>query len=199
MNLHSLASPSARPLPTASQTVGPFFSIGLCPSAPGNLVPAKVATESRIVSIRGRVLDGDGQAVPDAILEIWRADDRGEYACLEDECDAGGVPSGFSRIPTNELGEFEFATLKPGPTTGDNGEIHAPHLTVLIFMRGLLRQLLTRVYFSQDSANAQDPVLKAVPEARRATLMSVQTSGNENELRWDVCLQGDTETVFFEA
>jgi protocatechuate 3,4-dioxygenase alpha subunit len=155
--------------------------------------------ESKFVSIRGRVLDGDGQAVPDAILEIWRADDRGEYAGSEDDCDAGGVPSGFARIPTNEAGEFEFVTLKPGSTTGDNGEIHAPHLTVLIFMRGLLRHLLTRVYFSQEAANAEDPVLRAVPEERRATLMAARISENENDLRWDVHLQGDTETVFFEA
>lgn len=144
-------------------------------------------------------MDGAGQAVPDAILEIWRADDRGEYACSEEECDAGGVPPGFARIPTNEFGEFEFATQKPGPTTGQDGEPHAPHLTVLIFMRGLLRHLLTRVYFSQDSANAQDPVLKSVPEERRDTLTATPISGNENELRWDVHLQGDAETVFFEA
>jgi len=197
--LHDVASPSSRPAPTASQTVGPFFSIGLCPDRAGNLVSAVIAAGSKVVSIRGRIRDGDGQAVPDAVLEIWRANDRGEYAGSQDECDAGGVPSGFARIPTNELGEFEFATLKPGPTTGDNGEVHAPHLTVLIFMRGLLRHLVTRIYFSQDSANARDPVLGAVPEGRRATLMAQQIAGNENELRWDVYLQGDTETVFFEA
>src|SRR5262252_1611582 len=140
-DLYDLTSPSAGLVPTASQTVGPFFSIGLGPCVGGNLVPAKVAAGAKVVSIRGRVMDGAGQAVPDAILEIWRADDRGEYACSEEECDAGGVPPGFARIPTNEFGEFEFATQKPGPTTGQDGEPHAPHLTVLIFMRGLLRHL----------------------------------------------------------
>jgi protocatechuate 3,4-dioxygenase, alpha subunit len=197
--LHDVTSPSARPVPTASQTVGPFFSIGLCPGSSGNLVPTEIAAGSKVVSIRGRLWDGDGQAVPDAVLEIWRANDRGKYAGSEDECDAGGFPRGFARIPTGELGEFEFATLKPGPTTGDNGEVHAPHLTVLIFMRGLLRHLVTRIYFSRHSANARDPVLRAVPEGRRDTLMAMQIAANENELRWDVYLQGDTETVFFEA
>jgi len=196
--LHNVASPSTRLVPTASQTVGPFFSIGLCSGSLGHLVPAEIADGSKVVSIRGRIWDGDGQAVPDAVLEIWRADDRGEYAD-SDECDAGGVPSGFARIPTSELGEFEFATLKPGPTAGAKGEVHAPHITVLIFMRGLLRHLVTRIYFAQDAANAQDPVLRAVPEGRRETLLATQIAGNESELRWDVHLQGDTETVFFEA
>jgi protocatechuate 3,4-dioxygenase, alpha subunit len=196
--LHDLASPSTLTVATASQTVGPFFSIGLCSRAADRLVPAVVGSGSKVLSIRGRVLDGDGQAVPDAILEIWRANERGEYAGSKDECDAGGLPSGFARIPTSELGEFEFATLKPGPTAEDGG-VAAPHLTVLIFMRGLLRHLVTRIYFSQDSANVQDPVLQAVPEERRGTLMAAPIAGNENELRWDVHLQGDAETVFFEA
>jgi protocatechuate 3,4-dioxygenase alpha subunit len=149
--------------------------------------------------MRGRVLDGDGQVVPDAVLEIWRANDSGRYACSEDDRDVGGVPSGFARIPTNEFGEFEFATLKPGATTGNNSEIHAPHLAVLIFMRGLLRHLVTRIYFPQEPANKQDPVLKAVPEGRRDTLIATQSERNKNELRWDVHLQGEAETVFFEA
>jgi protocatechuate 3,4-dioxygenase alpha subunit len=189
----------AQPVPTASQTVGPFFSIGLCPRNPSNLVPAEVQDGSVVVTIRGRVFDGDGQGVPDAILEIWRADGSGKYPSPEGDCDASGVPSGFARIPTNEGGEFAFETLKPGQISGKNGEIHAPHLAVLIFMRGLLRHLVTRIYFPQEQTNEKDLVLKAVPAERRGTLIATQTGARENELEWNVLLQGEAETVFFEA
>jgi protocatechuate 3,4-dioxygenase, alpha subunit len=186
-------------VPTASQTVGPFFSIGLCPQTPNNLTPAELAAGADVVTVRGRVLDGDGQGVPDAILEIWRADERGNYASAENDCDSNGVPRGFARIPTNERGEFEFQTLKPGSIKGSRGEIHAPHLAVLIFMRGLLRHLVTRVYFPQEPANEGDPALQAVPSERRGTLIAAQLGANKNELQWNVHLQGDEETVFFEA
>ena len=184
-------------VPTASQTVGPFFSIGLCSHTPNNLVPPKVQA-GEVVTVRGQVFDGDGQVVPDAILEIWRADQSGTYAATEGDCNSNGVPSGFARIATNERGEFEFQTLKPGTIAGIADEAHAPHLMVLIFMRGLLRHLVTRIYFPQEQANEHDPVLRAIPARRRSTLVGVAGS-NCNELRWNVHLQGDAETVFFEA
>jgi protocatechuate 3,4-dioxygenase alpha subunit len=199
MSLHDVERKSETTIPTASQTVGPFFSIGMCPLTLNNLVPANLLTGAEVVTVRGRVLDGDGQGVPDAILEIWRADNGGNYSAVESDCDARGVPSGFARIPTNDRGEFEFQTLKPGTIVGNAGGIQAPHLQVLIFMRGLLRHLVTRIHFPQDPANEHDPVLRAVPAERRSTLIAMKSSSNQGELRWNVCLQGDSETVFFEA
>ena len=186
-------------IPTASQTVGPFFSIGMCSHILNNLVPADLSSGLQVVTIRGRVLDGDGRGVPDAILEIWRADESENNAGKKRSCDVSGVPSGFARISTNESGEFEFQALKPGPITGNGGEIHSPHLAVLVFMRGLLRHLLTRIYFPDEMANENDPVLSAVPSARRSTLVATRTAAGKSELQWNVYLQGDAETVFFEA
>ena len=162
-------------------------------------MPAELAANAAVVTVRGRVLDGDGQGVPDAILEIWRADENGNFPGMEGDCDSGGVPSGFARIATNEHGEFEFRTLKPGAIRGRGSEPQAPHLTVLIFMRGLLRHLLTRIYFPHDSANDDDAVLRTVPKERRNTLIAAQLGTNRNELQWNVSLQGNSETVFFEV
>jgi len=190
---------AATQVPTASQTVGPFFSIGLCPFIPNNFVPAQVPVGTKVVTLRGRVLDGDGSAVPDAVLEIWRADETGLYSdASSSRGHDRGVPSGFARIPTNDHGEFAFQTIKPGAVQGAKGEIHAPHLAVLVFMRGLQKHLLTRIYFPDEAANEKDAVLAAVPAERRNTLIAVP-DGNQNELHWDIRLQGDGETVFFEA
>src|SRR5262245_33734006 len=199
MILKNVSQNSGMNVPTVSQTVGPFFSLGLCPRTLNNLVPARLSESAEIVTIRGRVLDGDGQGVPDAVLEIWRADTSGNYAAAESDCDAGGVPSGFARIPTNGRGEFEFKTLKPGSIAGTADKTPAPHLAVLIFMRGLLRHLVTRIYFPQEPANENDAVLKAIPTERRSTLTAAQSGTNDHELQWNVYLQGDRETVFFEA
>jgi protocatechuate 3,4-dioxygenase, alpha subunit len=153
------------------------------------------------MTLRGRVLDGDGSVVPDGVLEIWRADETGLYsdASSTRSYDERGVPSGFARFPTNDLGEFAFQTIKPGTIRNAKGEIHAPHLVVLVFMRGLQKHLLTRMYFPDEAANENDTALAAVPAERRNTLIAVQSGGNQNELRWDIRLQGDAETVFFEA
>jgi protocatechuate 3,4-dioxygenase alpha subunit len=199
--LDDASSKSGKNIPTASQTVGPFFSIGLCPHNPNHLVPTKRAAGAQIVTLRGRVTDGDGRAVPDAILEIWRAGENGPYltAVADYGHDPSGVPSGFARIPTNDQGEFQFQTIRPCAVEESNGKISAPHLAVLVFMRGLLRHLLTRIYFPQEKTNETDPVLEAVPPERRKTLIAVPSSGNQSEFRWDVCLQGEAETVFFDA
>ena len=192
---------NANQVPTASQTVGPFFSIGLCPENPNNLVPTRRRTGAEIVKLRGRVLDGDGQGVPDAILEIWRANENGLYPNAKADCgyDDRGVPGGFARIPTNDQGAFEFQTIKPGTVKGVNGDVQAPHLVVLIFMRGLLRHLMTRIYFPQEAANETDQVLAAVPAERRSTLIAECSGRSSSEFEWYVCLQGNAETVFFEA
>ena len=186
-------------VPTASQTVGPFFSIGLDGMCRTQFAPHAAAGAS--VTVRGRVLDGDGRPVPDAVLEIWHADGDGNYGARGevDKNAAGGVPPGFGRVATNDEGEFRFTTKKPGAVTEPDGKIQAPHLAVVLFMRGLLRHLVTRIYFAGENANSADPILALVPAERRVTLLAVPSSDLPDEFLWDIRLQGERETVFFEA
>jgi protocatechuate 3,4-dioxygenase, alpha subunit len=178
---------------TPSQTVGPFFRIGMESLYTPDLAPDKA---NRIV-ISGRVLDGDGAPVNDAILEIWQANAHGKYAHPDD---ARALPltagfTGFGRVPTDAEGKFRFSTIKPGSVPGPGGLAQAPHLVVAVFMRGLLIHLLTRVYFPDEPGNATDPVLQLVPADRRATLVARRSAEG---LEWDVILQGANETVFFD-
>jgi protocatechuate 3,4-dioxygenase, alpha subunit len=183
---------------TPSQTVGPFFSIGLERLNRTDL--AEGSTGER-VAIQGRVIDGDGQPVPDAVLEIWQADADGRYHHPEQAGAPNGATSffGFGRIPTDERGQFSFTTIKPGPVHGPDGKPQAPHLQIAVFMRGLLKQLVTRLYFAEEPLNASDPVLQVVPESRRETLIARQMGPKQNTLEWNVCLQGVNETVFFDC
>ena len=178
---------------TSSQTVGPFFRIGMEALYVSDLAPA-AATDK--IAIRGRVIDGDGKPVSDAILEIWQADAHGKYAHPDDAQDKPVTPGfrGFGRVPTDDNGEFCFTTIKPGSVPGPHGLPQAPHLLVAVFMRGLLIHLLTRIYFPDEAANANDPVLNLVPADRRQTLVARKAADG---LEWDVILQGETETVFF--
>jgi len=187
-------------IPTASQTVGPFFSIGLCPRSPNNLLPATAAAKPTF-TIRGSIFDGDGSPVPDAILEVWCADSFGKFSQAGDQSahDEHGVPAGFARIPVGEQGEFAIEAIKPAPIADNSGETQAPHLVILIFMRGLLKHLITRIYFPREQSNELDPVLKLVPAERRKTLLAEVVGNSATNLRWDIHLQGETETVFFEA
>lgn len=187
-------------VPTASQTVGPFFSIGLCPQNLNNLVPANVAAE-QIIRIRGRIFDGDGLPVPDAILEVWCADSLGKFSQPgdRDACNQKGVPAGFARIPVDEKGDFAIEVVKPAPIPDAAGANHAPHLVILIFMRGLLKHLVTRVYFPRENLNERDPVLNLVPADRRGTLVAARIGPTSTDLQWNIHLQGESETVFFEA
>jgi len=137
-------------------------------------------------------LDGHDQPVPDAVLEIW-APGTGT-----DECTAEGYPVGFGRVATNDLGEFDFVVPRP-PGSEHDGRKHAPHLAVLVFMRGLLRHLVTRLYFPDEPANALDPVLQLVPEERRRTLIATAAPEKTAEFSWDIHLQGEQETVFYEV
>lgn len=184
---------------TTSQTVGPFFSIGLTRLNRDNLSAPGVSGER--VSIEGRVLDGNGEPVPDAILEIWQANAHGKYAHPDDPQDKPVEPdfSGFGRIPTDGIGCFRFATIKPGQAPGPKGTLQAPHLVVSVFARGLLRRLVTRVYFPGEPANADDFALSLVPPGRRATLIAHAIPGREGALVWDIHLQGPEETVFFDC
>ncbi len=183
---------------TPSQTVGPFFSIGLGWMNRANLAEGCAGEH---IAIRGRVLDGDGQPVPDAVLEIWQADATGRYHHPEHAASQNDATPffGFGRIPTDAQGQFSFTTIKPGPVHGPDGRPQAPHLQISVFMRGLLKQLVTRLYFPDEPLNASDPVLQVVPESRRETLIARQAKPDENTLEWNVFLQGEKETVFFDC
>ena len=159
---------------TPSQTVGPFFGVGL-PFDKGEQVAAPGSPG--VIRIEGQVLDGKGEPVPDALLEIWQPG------------------TGFGRARTDSEGAFSFTTPKPGATPAPDGRMQAPHLNVTVFARGLLRHLVTRMYFPDETeANAADPALNLIEPARRATLVARNSGG---VLHFDVRLQGERETVFF--
>lgn len=183
---------------TTWQTVGPFFKIGLQWLTQDNLAGEGVPGER--LTIQGRVLDGDGIPVPDAILEIWQANSHGKYAHPEDTQAKPLEPAfrGYGRIPVNSEGAFRFTTIKPGPVPGADGKEQAPHILVSVFMRGLLRRLITRIYFPEEPRNGDDYILNLVEPERRSTLIAKRISGRPGVLEWNVALQGAAETVFFE-
>ncbi|MFZ0309127.1 MAG: protocatechuate 3,4-dioxygenase subunit alpha [Candidatus Sulfotelmatobacter sp.] len=183
---------------TTSQTVGPFFKIGFKWLYCDNLAREGVSGER--VTIQGRVFDGDGVPVPDAILEVWQANAHGKYDHPEDTQDKTLEPDfkGYGRVPTSPDGMFRFATIKPGPVPGPNGKEQAPHLVISVFMRGVLRRLVTRIYFPEEPRNAADFVLNLVEPARRSTLIAKKVAGRPGTLEWNVVLQGPEETVFFD-
>jgi len=184
---------------TTSQTVGPYFTIGLTRLKKTDVAGPEAAGER--ITIAGRVVDADGLGVSDAMLEIWQANSRGKYAHPADTQNKPIDPGflGYGRIPTDENGRFSFATVKPGAVPGPDGKPQAPHLVVSVFMRGLLRRLVTRMYFPDDPANAGDSVLNLVEPARRGTLIAKKAVGQSGALEWNVILQGDEETVFFDC
>ena len=181
---------------STSQTIGPFLRIGLEWMQIEELAPRGVSGER--VTIRGRVIDADGRPVNDAAVEIWQANSQGRYASPEDRQDKPLEPAfrGYGRSLTDEQGGFRFSTVKPGRVPGPGSSLQAPHLNVVIFMRGLLKQLVTRMYFPDDAANAADAVLALVPVERRSTLIARKTA--DGTLEWNVILQGRDETVFFD-
>lgn len=182
--------------PTASQTVGPYFRIGLSWLDTDSLVGPDTQGERYL--IRGRILDGNGAPVEDAFLEIWQADAQGRYAHPGEGQVQPADPGfkGFGRVPGDAEGRFSFTTIKPGPVPGPDGRTQAPHLNVSVFGRGILKRLATRLYFPGEALNDQDPILGLVPAERRATLLARETGAGE--LEWNVVLQGADETVFFE-
>jgi protocatechuate 3,4-dioxygenase alpha subunit len=187
------------PPPTGSQTVGPFFHLGMVYLERENLVPEGVPGER--ITIRGKVFDGDGNVVPDAVLEIWQADSAGQYASEIPARSSGGTRFlGFGRVETNDEGEFHFTTIKPGRVQSADGPTQAPHIVVTLFSRGLLKPLHTRLYFPNERSNADDPVLKLVPADRRSTLIATPSGeqGAPNVLYWNIVMQGEGETVFFD-
>ncbi len=188
--------------PTTWQTVGPFFSIGL-----GRLTQSSLAnpnTEGEHIEIQGRVLDGELCPVPDALLEIWQADAHGRYPRHDESRDESPNQSqvlsfrGFGRIPTDDKGRFQFKTIKPGAVPAPDGGLQAPHLVVGLVLRGLLKRLVTRIYFPEEVMNRSDTILHLIPAARQSTLF-LKTSDTEPRLfTWDIQLQGQNETVFLE-
>ena len=184
---------------TTSQTVGPFFTIGLTRMNQTDLAGPGVSGER--VTIQGRVFDGDGAPVPDGMIEIWQANAHGKYNHPEDVQDKPVEPgfTGYGRIPTDESGSFSFTTIKPGPVPGPDGKMQAPHIAVSVFMRGLLRRLVTRIYFPDETANALDFALNLVEPSRRWTLIARKVSGHDGVLEWNVVAQGADETVFFDC
>ncbi len=186
---------------TPSQTIGPFFAFSLTPAdyTFSALVGPRLADDgvpgTKII-LEGRVIDGDGAAVIDAMVEIWQADHAGQYAAANQ---SNHNFSGFGRSETRQDGKYHFDTIKPGKVSGKTGSVNAPHVSIGIFARGITKRLHTRIYFDDESdANAIDPVLALVPEARRSTLIAKKQAGS-NLYRLDIYLQGENETVFFDA
>jgi protocatechuate 3,4-dioxygenase, alpha subunit len=192
---------------TPSQTVGPYFAMRL--PWPGGPYVVPEDTPGAITII-GRVFDGAGNVIPDAMIETWQASPDGRFAHPDDP--RGAAPGGyhgfrgFGRCATAPDGSYRIVTLKPGPLPAPGGGTEAPHLDVSVFARGLLDRVVTRMYFPDEAeANAADPVLSAVPDARRGTLVAVALpdgalpDGAGVRLRFDVRLQGEGETVFFDV
>jgi protocatechuate 3,4-dioxygenase, alpha subunit len=199
---------------TPSQTVGPFFAYGLTPKGRSqwdpnghyswketvgdNLVTPDASGEK--IRIEGQVTDGDGLPISDAMIEIWQADAQGRYASPRDN---RALPNarfkGFGRSATDKNGVYSFDTIKPGTVPGANGKMQAPHVIVCIHSRGMLRQVYTRLYFPDETSNTSDQILNLVPADRRQTLLARKEAGEGQPLyRFDIRVQGDNETVFFD-
>ena len=188
---------------TPSQTVGPFLAIGLpWPHGPYVVPPG---TPGAVV-IGGQVFDGAGAPVPDALVETWQADPDSRFDHPDDPRGAAAPAApgfrGFGRSATDADGYYQITTLRPGPLPVANGGSEAPHLDVSVFARGLLDRVVTRIYFPDEiEANAADPVLAAIVDAaRRSTLIAAVDPGHTGTaFRFDIWLQGERETVFFDV
>jgi len=199
---------------TASQTIGPFFAYGLTPNnrcdwKPSDLYNWKDMVGTNLVTsdasgtrirIEGRITDGDGAPINDAMIEIWQADSQGRYASPRDtRARPNAMFKGFGRSATDKDGVFSFDTIKPGSVPGPDNKPQAPHIVFCIYSRGMLRQVYTRLYFSDEAANGSDPILALVPVDRRSTLIAhKQPASGQAVYRFDIHMQGDSETVFFD-
>jgi protocatechuate 3,4-dioxygenase alpha subunit len=180
---------------TPSQTVGPYFAIGLPYDGQENAVDPGTPNAIRI---SGTMYDGDGTPIPDHVIEIWQPDADGKFADMHGFGGASEAQGfhGFARHAEEDgEGNFEFLTVKPGRVIGPGGSIQAPHIAVTVMARGMLNRVVTRIYFAdEDAANAEDVILNSVPAERRHTLLAQPTDGG---YRFDIRLQGQGETVFF--
>jgi protocatechuate 3,4-dioxygenase alpha subunit len=193
---------AAKLVPTPGQTVGPFFALGLDRPEWSDLTRNNPQGE-RIV-IEGRVVDGDGMPVPDALLELWQANAAGRYDHVADEQTAKKLDPnflGYGRAATDPEGRFRIKTIKPGPVPGRGNALQAPHISVAFFARGLLKQLYTRIYFADEPANEADPLLSGIDdETARQSLVARRTEadGGATTYRFDIVLQGKGETAFLD-
>ncbi len=184
---------------TSSQTVGPFFSDALLrkDAIRNRLIQPETVGER--IRIEGRVLDGDGLPIPDAMVEIWQANAHGHYnhpTTKKEVLDASFL--GFGRSGTSVDGEYWFETIKPGAVPFDGERLQAPHIGITIFARGLLNHLVTRLYFEDEPTNSIDPILQYVPNERRSTLLAKREVYDTTVVyRFDILLQGANETAFF--
>lgn len=206
---------------TPSQTVGPFFHYGLPWKGGADLVgrsdmgarpelmpeahyvlnlSAPTGTPcGEVIEITGRVLDGRGAPVPDAMIELWQANAAGRYRSVDDPRDEVPIDPhfvGFGRAATGQDGRYRFRTIRPGRVPGPGNSLQAPHIALSIFARGVIKRLATRLYFRDADSNDDDPVLALVPAERRDTLIARCTAPGEWTL--DLVLQGERETVFFD-
>jgi protocatechuate 3,4-dioxygenase alpha subunit len=182
-------------LTTPSQTLGPYFAIGL----PWELGPHAVPRDTPgAIRITGTISDGAGLPIPDHLIETWQADPEGRFADLHGHGGPSELPGfrGFARCGYEDGdGTYEIWTVKPGPVPGLGGTMQAPHIAVTLMARGMLHRVVTRIYFADEpGANAADPVLASVPSDRRETLLAQPT---DDGYRFDISLQGERETVFF--
>jgi protocatechuate 3,4-dioxygenase alpha subunit len=194
---------------TPSQTIGPFSAFALTPQEPGKSYPGAQLAGSDLITpdttgerihIEGRMFDGDGAPIPGTLLEIWQADAHGRYAHPADtRASSNASFKGFGRAETDADGRFAFDTIKPGGVPGPNGAMQAPHIVLAIHMRGLMIHLYSRIYFSDEAANASDPILALVPAQRRDTLMATRDASRPGAVyRFDLHVQSERETVFFD-
>jgi protocatechuate 3,4-dioxygenase alpha subunit len=172
--------------PTPSQTIGPFFSVALPAPDEARLVEPGAPGA---ITLEGTVRDGAGEPVDDALLEIWQADPTGRFG-------PDAALRGFGRCLTDGAGRYAFVTVRPGRVPDPTGALQAPHIDVSVFARGLLDRLVTRIYFpDEEEANAVDAVLASLPEQGRSSLVAAAVDGG---FRFDVHLQGERETTFFD-
>src|SRR3954454_13607153 len=196
-----MATMTDKLIPTPSQTVGPFFHLGMDRAEWADLTAGNPRGER--IAITGRILDGDGAPVPDAVIEVWQANAAGRYTHPDDDRDDAPLDPGFrgfGRVATGADGRFRLVTIKPGAVPGRGNTLQAPHIYVALFARGLLRHLYTRIYFSEDPRNASDPLLSSIEdEAVRGTLLARKAEMGEPPVyRFDIVLQGENETAFLD-
>ncbi|MFR0639480.1 protocatechuate 3,4-dioxygenase subunit alpha [Arthrobacter sp. LS16] len=182
-------APELKLVPTPGQTIGPFYGYALPFEKGGELVNQ---AHPAAVRLHGVVYDGNGEVIPDSMLEIWQADENGTVVSRDGSLVRDGYTfTGWGRVPVDNVGHYTFTTVNPGPTE----EGKAPFIMLTVFARGLLNRLFTRIYLPEDTeALANDPLLTSLPEDRRKTLIATREA--DGSLRFDIRLQGEDETVF---
>lgn len=188
-----------------SQTVGPYFAQGLLREGDQVFTNILVSenTEGERIQIQGRVLDAERQPIEDAMIEIWQANHHGRYNHPLDEQDKplDAEFTGHGRASTDVTGNYRFETIKPGSVPGPDNTAQAPHINVIVFARGMLSHAFTRIYFEDEDANREDPVLMSIEDERhRNTLIAMREEADGLIVyRFDICFQGEDETAFFDA